>query len=806
MHNRNGGRAGVRSSLTLVVAAAFFMAVPGQAQQGPVFDPFDATIPQIRSAIASGRITCRQLVQWYLDRMDALDAAGPRLNSIRARNLQALQIAGSYDRMSPSALRGPLFCIPIVVKDNIDTIDMPTTAGSVALQGTFALDDAFLVKKLKAAGAIIIAKANLTEFANYLTTGMPAGYSSLGGYVLNPYDPRPIPPPVQNSDGRQALTPSGSSAGPGVAAAVNLAAATVGTETSGSILSPSNANSIVGIKPTVGLISRQGVVPIAASQDTAGPMTRTVTDAAILLGVLAGVDGRDSATVSSQGLALSDYTPYLKTDGLAGARIGVPRQYWSTLGAEQAAIGQRALQVMRDLGAEVIDVDIATFSQLNAFSSSVLSYEFKRDLNAYLATRSSSSPVKTLADVIAYNAAHSDVALKYGQVLALASQALDLEADEFKHVSDRAMDLQLAKVQGIDAAIDSNNLTALVFPGSSGAGIAAKAGYPSVIVPAGYLSTSSPYGVMFTGKAYSEATLISLAYAFEQAAKIRQPPGSALRLLPVSTQIQPGQIANFAGGMGGPVAPGEMVLISGSGMGPAQAVASSITATSHIDTVAGNARVLFDGVPAPILSAQSGQIVAIVPYAVAGKTSVQMAVEYAGQTSARVTVPVADVAAAIFTDQPLGKGSPLIVNADGSRNSAANPANKGSTITFYVTGEGIPGTLGIDGRLAAAPFQTPAQPIGVTVNTAAVKVLYAGAAPGFAGIMQVNIQLDTGESIGALPLTVQIGTKSTPPVSVYVVGQAFLPVQSSLSTSAPYATILCGSITNFFAAPLSKSL
>jgi amidase len=541
----------------------------GLAQQAPTFDPFEATIPQIRAALAAGNITCKQLVQFYLDRMDALDIAGPKLNAIRVRNPRALSIADAMDNQTAALPKGPLFCIPILVKDNIDTGDMPTTAGSVALQNTFPLDDSFLVKRLKAAGAIIIAKGNLTEFANFLTNGMPTGYSSLGGYVLDAYDPRPIPPPLPNSDGRQALGPGGSSSGPGVTAASNLAAATVGTETSGSILSPANANSVVGIKPTVGLISRQGVVPISASQDTAGPITRTVTDAAILLGVLAGVDGRDSATVSSEGLALSDYTPYLKAGALQGARIGVPRQYWpSTLNAEQAAIGQKAFQLMRDMGATVIDVDIASFTQLNAFSSSVLNYEFKRDLNTYLATRGPNSPIKSLADVIAYNSAHADVALKYGQVLALQSQALDLYGDEPKYIADRSTDLMLAKVQGIDATMDQNHLDALLFPANNGAGIAAKSGYPSVIVPAGYLSTNAPFGITFTGKAYSEPTLISLAYAFEQATKVRQPPGSALRLLPVSAAISPGQVMNLASGASGAVAPGEMVVISGSGIGP----------------------------------------------------------------------------------------------------------------------------------------------------------------------------------------------------------------------------------------------
>lgn len=757
-----------RVQFALALGLTLFWGKASFSQSTP-FDPFESGIPQMRAALTSGSITCKQLVQFYLDRMDGLDIAGPKLNAVRVRNSKALQIADAMDHLPASAPRGPLFCIPVLVKDNIDTIDMPTTAGSVALQNTFALDDSFLVKQLKAAGAIIIAKGNLTEFANFLTTGMPTGYSSLGGYVLDPYDPRPIPVPLPNSDGRQALGPGGSSSGPGVAASANLAAATVGTETSGSILSPSNANSVVGIKPTVGLISRQGVVPIAASQDTAGPITRTVTDAAILLGVMAGVDGHDSATVSSEGLALSDYTPYLKTDGLAGARIGVPRQYWpSTLNPEILALGQKAFQVMRDLGAEVVDVDIDSFTKLSQFTSSVLNYEFKRDLNTYLATRGPTSTIKSLADVIAYNSAHADVALKYGQVLALQSQALDLYGAEPKYISDRSTDLELAKVEGIDATMDANNLTALVFPANNGAGIAAKAGYPSVIVPAGYLSTNAPFGITFTAKAYSEPTLISLAYAFEQATKLRQPPGSALRLLPTSASIQPGQPVNYASGATGAVAPGEIVSISGSGLGPAQAVAGVLKSNGNIDTVAGATRVLFDGVPAPILSAQSGQIVAIVPYSVAGKSSAQMKVESSGQTSAAITVQVTDVAPGIFTSQPLGKGTPLIQNGDSSINSATNPAKAGSNITLYVTGDGLQSTLAFDGRLATAPFQTPLQAVTVSVNGGALKLLYAGAEPGAAGAMQVNAQIDPATSSGAAQLVVTVGSKSSQTVNIYV--------------------------------------
>ena len=768
MHKQNRDHVFVPVRFVTALGIMVFLATQGLAQPPATFDPFEATIPQMRAALDAKQITCRQLVQFYLDRLDALDIAGPKLNAVRARNPKALQIADSMDQSSPSAPRGPLFCIPVVVKDNIDTADMPTTAGSVSLQNTFPLDDAFLVKQLKAAGAIILGKGNLTEFANFLTNGMPTGYSSLGGYVLDPYDPRPIPAGLPNSDGRQALGPGGSSSGPGVIASANLAAATVGTETSGSILSPSNANSDVGIKPTVGLISRQGVVPIAASQDTAGPITRTVTDAAIMLGVLAGVDGRDPATVSSEGLVPASYTTFLRTDGLAGARLGVPRQYWATQGAEQMAIAQAAFQWMRSMGATVIDVDIDSFTPLSQFSSSVLNYEFKRDLNTYLATRGPNSPIKSLADVIAYNSAHASVALKYGQVLALQSQALDLYGDEPKYIADRSMDLQLAKVQGIDATMDKNNLAALIFPANNGAAIAAKSGYPSVIVPAGFLSTASPFGITFTGKAYSEPTLIALAYSYEQASKIRRPPGSALRLLPVSANIAPSQVVNYASGASGAVAPGEVVSISGSGLGPLQAAAGSITSNNHVDTIAGGARVLFDGIPAPILSAQATQIVAIVPYGMAGRASSQMTVEYGGAHSAATSVPITDLSPAIFTDQPLGKGSALILNQDGTRNSAANPAKKGSIVTFFATGDGIPSTLGIDGRLAATPLQKPLQTVAVTLNGSPATLQFAGAFPGFAGIMQVNVQIDSDAASGPETLVLQVGSKPAAAVTVAV--------------------------------------
>jgi len=485
------------------------------------FNLIEATIPEIQSALYSGLLTYEELVQLYLNRIATYDNI---INAIRDLNSKSLQIAKRLDRQKDfRRRRGPLYGIPILLKDNINTADEPTTAGSLALQGSIPPEDAFITKKLRQAGAIILGKANLTEFANYLTTGMPAGYSSLGGYVFNPYNPVPLP----GGDGRPALSPGGSSAGPGAAAAANFVTVTIGTETSGSILSPANQNSLVGIKPTVGLVSRSGIIPIAHSQDTAGPITRTVTDAAILLGAIAGIDPDDSATFTSAGKYYTDYTQFLKLDGLQGTRIGIPRDYfWDNLTTEQQEIVESAITKMESLGATVIGTDIPTARELAAFNSSVLSYEFKRDLDAYLSSLGPNAPVKSLADVIAFNNAHPQTALKYGQTLALASEAIDLDQDQPKYLADRATDLRLAKDEGIDYVINQYSLNALLFPGTTGAGIGAKAGYPSIIVPSGYLSNGSPFGVTFLGQAYSEPTLISLAYAYEQATQLRRPPSS----------------------------------------------------------------------------------------------------------------------------------------------------------------------------------------------------------------------------------------------------------------------------------------
>ena len=437
----------------------------------------------------------------------------------------------------------------MLLKDNVDTANMPTTAGSVALEGSIPPDDAFIARKLRAAGAIILGKATLTEFANFLTNGMPTGYSSLGGYGFNPYDPRELP----GGDGRPVLATGGSSSGSGIAVAANLVAVAVGTETSGSILSPASGNMAVGIKPTVGLVSRDGIIPITADQDTAGPITRTVTDAAILLGVLAGHDPADAATDAclTPGNCFSDYTPFLDKKALGGARIAVP-----PFPANRADIMNAAIDVLRAQGADV-EMVAALAPQLPGCPSAVfppvepwppagcasaLFYGFKRDLNAYLATLGPGSMVHSLSEVIAFNAAHPVEALKYGQILAQLSDSIDISpgsADTAQYTASRAQDILLSRgaldsvYNGADGQQGtSDDFDALLFSANSGAGTPAKAGYPSITVPGGFVPPAPPIdnpfpsGVTFSGRAFSEPRLIGLAYAYEQATRHRQPPAS----------------------------------------------------------------------------------------------------------------------------------------------------------------------------------------------------------------------------------------------------------------------------------------
>jgi amidase len=513
----------------------------------------EATVEQLQLAMRAHLITSEQLVQMYLNRIAAYDQAGPHLNSFIHINQNALAEARARDLdRHRGRAHGPLFGIPVLLKDNIDTAGMPTTAGSVSLAGSAPPDDAFITQKLHEAGAIILGKATLTEFANFIAIGMPAGYSSLGGYGFNPYDPRPLP----GGDGRPVLTPGGSSSGPGIAVAANLVTVSVGTETSGSILSPGTANNVVGIKPTVGLVSRDGILPITADQDTAGPLARTVTDAAILLGVISGFDPHDSATNAClvAGNCLNDYTRFLDKHALRGARIAVPHvPYWVGFSPAQAQIMIDAIAALRSAGAYVADpYEIPNQAAISAFGictsfpppsncSTVLMYGQKHDLNNYLATRPT-APVHTLTDIIAFNNANAAVALKYGQAIFLAADQLDTSpgsTDTLRYRADRAQDLALTRT-GLDAVFNGpdgiagtdDDFDAILFPQNRGAAAPAKAGYPSIVVPGGFVPPAglvinpAPFGVTFTGRAFSEPRLIALAYAFEQATRHRQAPAS----------------------------------------------------------------------------------------------------------------------------------------------------------------------------------------------------------------------------------------------------------------------------------------
>jgi len=549
------------------------------------FSVVEATIPDMQRAMQEGRVTSRQIVEQYLLRIALYE---DKLNAVMTVNPKALQEADRLDQERKAGnIRGPLHGVPIALKDNIHTTDIATTGGAIAFEGLMPPYDATLTKNLRDAGAVIIAKTVMTELANFVANGMPGNYSAVGGYGMNPYDPR-RDPRTATADGRPVLNTGGSSSGIGTAA--NFWAASVGTETSGSILSPTNQNMLAAVKPTVGRISRYGVIPITADQDTAGPMARTVTDAAILMGALEGAspDPNDAATTACQAPPNRDYTPFLKREGLKGARIGIPRaNYYDRItppgGKEprgglndaQAKSMADAIEILKKEGATVVDADIPSVidqDPKNNFllwgggcskgptdpnCSSVLWYGMKRDFNAWLASLGPGAPVKTLAELRAFNTAHGNRnAIKYAQANLDLSDALDLEKDRAKWQADREKDIRLGATHGIDEVLKAHKLDALVFPGASSAGIAAKPGYPTVIVPfglfvpqpppagtparptlspgatpapypEGFALAPAPYGVSFTGTACSEPRLIELAYAFEQATKRRVPPPSA---------------------------------------------------------------------------------------------------------------------------------------------------------------------------------------------------------------------------------------------------------------------------------------
>jgi amidase len=512
-----------------------------------------ASLSDIIHALANGRVTATSLTMFYLSRIEACDRGGPMLNSVREINPDALAIASKLDGAKPSVER-PLAGIPVLVKDNIATGDeQPTTAGSLALEGACARADATVVKLLRDAGAVILGKANLTEFANMLAVDMPAGYSSLGGQVKNPYAPQ-----LKDDRGIPVVSPGGSSSGSAVAVAAGLCAASIGTETSGSLLFPASQNGLVTVKPTVGLISRAGILPIAHSQDTAGPMTRTVRDAALLLNVLAAKDPLDPATQRQR--RPRDYTAGLAPDAMKGARIGVPSDptdplndcYYGKLPPKWAKVMTEAIKVLEDLGAVIVHASMptegwiggpgTTMAVLNrnplsrnkgnpATPPIVFLYELKRDLNLYLKDWATNTAIKTIADIVAFNEANAGRALRFGQDLFLAANNTRGDLSEREYKSARAMDLLAARTRGMDAYMNRHNLDAVLFAGSGGCVITAKAGYPSVMVPGGFVSDIDgkdtpdyPLGVTFAGRAWSEHKLLRLAYAFEQAHPMRKPP------------------------------------------------------------------------------------------------------------------------------------------------------------------------------------------------------------------------------------------------------------------------------------------
>ena len=500
------------------------------AQVAPEIKSFDldeVTISQLQDGMNSGQFTSRSLVEKYAERIHELDKQGPAVNAVIEMNPDASAIAEALDReRQAKGPRGPLHGVPVVIKDNIDTADrMMTTAGSLALVGSKPSKDSLVAQRLRAAGAVILGKTNLSEWANIRSSHSTSGWSGRGGLTKNPY----------------ALdrNPCGSSSGTGAGVSANLAACGIGTETDGSIVCPSSSNGLAGIKPTVGLISRAGIIPISHSQDSAGPMCRTLRDAAIMLGTMTGVDPDDPATAASAGKSQTDYAQFCDPNGLKGARIGVARKYFGFNDAVDALMEQ-SLDVMKKQGATVVDpADIATLGKFDNSELVVFMYELKADLNAYLSRLGPDSPVKSLQDIIEFNERNREKEMPYfGQDLFLKSEAKGPLTDK-EYVDALAKNHQLARVEGIDATMDKYRLDAIVAPtggpawltdllngdhvagGSSNS--AAVAGYPNINITAGHL-WGLPVGISFFGRAWSEPVLIKLAYAFEQATKARQAP------------------------------------------------------------------------------------------------------------------------------------------------------------------------------------------------------------------------------------------------------------------------------------------
>jgi len=504
--------------------------MPDQGTSAPRGALESGTALELRAALDSGALSSRTLAEACLERVETLDRSGPRLNSIIELNPEALEIADALDaERRAGKTRGPLHGLPVLLKDNIDTHDrMATTAGSLALADSIAPRDAFLVERLRAAGAIILGKTNLSEWANFRSSHSVSGWSSRGGLTKNPH-----------ALDRNAC---GSSSGSAVAVAAGLCPLAVGTETDGSIICPSHINGIVGIKPTLGLVSRSGIIPIAHSQDTAGPMARDVAGAALLLGALAGIDGRDPATAAQAGRARADYTVFLDPEGLRGARIGVARDRFGD-DARVAALMEGALAAMREKGAVIVEgANLEAENRLGDAELEVLLYEFKADLGVYLASRGPEVKVRSLRDVIEFNEAAKDTVMPFfGQERMLEAEKRG-DLGSRKYLAARRRCLELSRRKGIDAVMRKHRLTALVFPSGNpawttdlvngdhyrecGSSLPAVAGYPCVTVPAGFVR-GLPVGLTFAAGAWEEPALIRLAYAFETATKARRTPSFA---------------------------------------------------------------------------------------------------------------------------------------------------------------------------------------------------------------------------------------------------------------------------------------
>ena len=522
------GGAGLTANLACSPTASESPSDSGAQGEIPAFEFDEITADDLQRMMESGEQTARSITEAYLGRLEAMDRQGPELRSMIEINPDALEIADELDaERQANGPRGPLHGIPVALKDNLDTHDrMTTTAGSLALEGSIPPRDSFVAERLRAAGAIILGKLNMSEWAYFRGERATSGWSARGGQCKNPY----------------ALdrNPCGSSSGSGTAASANLCALTVGTETGGSIMCPSSSNGIVGIKPTVGLWSRSGIIPISHSQDTAGPMTRTVRDAAILLGGAVGVDPRDEATSASEGNFHTDYAQFCDPAGLEGARIGVARSF-TGFDPRVTALFEDAIQAMADAGAVIVDpANLPEAAWNDELPLLLLEYEFKADLNAYLATLGPDAPVRTLAEIIEFNETNAELEMPhFGQERMIASEARGPLTDEAYLNAKRTIQ-RANREDGIDALMDEHQLDAIVAPtrdlpwvtdhikgdrldGGSSAGPAAIAGYPDISVPMGFVS-GLPAGVSFFGRAWSEPVLIRIAYAYEQATQQRRAP------------------------------------------------------------------------------------------------------------------------------------------------------------------------------------------------------------------------------------------------------------------------------------------